>query len=270
MAVALNPVRDLGFLLAAVLVIVGTALLYRDEGNVVADVQEYRNQYNWDVVVFYLVLVAAAAARFLNQPIFAIFAAGMLVSLAIYRTGNYASWTMINNCRIQEGYSATQDKHTQLCTAGGILAYTGVFLAAALAFVGAELAASKDQHVVIGAALTAVFTLIGVIVLWSSDAATTGNSQFVQTIDTTVLTVLASVYTLVGVFFDGDALRGAAAFLSSIVFITSFHDMFSAVLSTSKSDRVYTGYLFCWFAMIVNMAIAVKHFWGSNSAVHNG
>ena len=94
-------IRDLGFALSAILIIIGTAMLYRNEGNMVADTPETRSTYNWDVVVFFLVLVAAAAARFLEKPVFAVFAAGMLVSLAIYRTGNYASWTYINYCRVQ-------------------------------------------------------------------------------------------------------------------------------------------------------------------------
>lgn len=265
-----NPVRDLGFVLAAVLVAVGTALLYRDKGNVVADVTELQNQYNWDVVVFFLVLIVSAAARFLNQSIFAIFAAGMLVSLIVFRTGNLASWTMTNYCRVQEGYSATQSKHTQLCTGGGILAYAGVFLAAALAFIGAEKASVKDKQLQFGAVLSAIFTLIGVIVLWASDASTISNTVYTLTIDNTVLTILATVYTLVGVVFSGDALRGAAAFLSAFVFVSSFHDMYPAVLGTKSSDSVYAGFLFCWFAMIVNIAVSIKLFWDSNSTVHNG
>jgi hypothetical protein len=96
-----NPVRDLGFILALSLVIVGTALLWRTRSNVVPDTREAHSGYNWDVVVFFLVLLASAVARFFNQPVFAVFAAGMLVSLATFRQNNLSSWTYINNCRVQ-------------------------------------------------------------------------------------------------------------------------------------------------------------------------
>eukprot|EP00048_Salpingoeca_helianthica_P021912 m.15155 g.15155 ORF g.15155 m.15155 type:complete len:270 (-) comp6621_c0_seq1:224-1033(-) len=266
-----NPVRDLGFVLAFCLVIVGTALLWRDQANVVPDTREARSMYNWDVVVFFLVLIAAGAARFLNQPIFAIFAAGMLVSLAIYRNSNFVSWTSINLCRIAEGQSATQNKHSQLCTGGGVLAYAGVFLAAALAFVGAEKRKSQDTLLVVGAVATGVLAVIGVIVIWTSDAAASNNTDaYYLAVDTTVLTILATTYTVVGVIFEGVPLRSAAAFLSAMVFVSSFHDMFVSVLNTDANRPVYAGFLFCWFSMITNIAVAVKHFWEADTVVHSG
>lgn len=85
--------------------------------------------------------------------------------------------------------------------------------------------------------LAAVFAIIGVIVLWTSDASTVKSDAYSLTADTTVFTILATVYSLVGAFFGSELLRSSAAFISSAVFVTVFHDMFSSANTVGATEN---------------------------------
>jgi hypothetical protein len=97
---------------SAILVIAGTATLWdarkamTDEG-ILADTDEVRSRFNWDLIIFWLVWLAAAAALFIPKSfIFSSLAAGMGFVLSLQRNSagtsptGHASWSSINTCRI--------------------------------------------------------------------------------------------------------------------------------------------------------------------------
>lgn len=263
-------------LVAAILVVAGTATYWNarfelSDAGVVGTHSEDKSAFNWDMVVFWLVLLACAAAVLLPKVrVWSVLAAGMLIMLAIHRTGNNVSWAVVNYCRLQQADSATSENWNKKCSSGGIVAYFGVLLALLVAFFSdgsmaeAEKGfAGKDKLLSL---VSAVFAVVGVVVLWSSVASTAsfaGFNLYKITIDTTVTTILATLYVVASTFNGNKVLRAAAGFVSALVFVFIFHDMFTLAKSvgSTNDNQVYAGFLFCWFSMLANMGVVTLQHW---------
>lgn len=259
---------------SAILVVVGTAVLWNARSDfitatILADTDEAKSQYNWDIIVFWLVFLACAGA--VLQPkarVWVVLAAGMLLLLAMYRAKTYSAWALINACRIAQADSATAADWNKKCSSGGIIAYFGILLAILLAFFSegsmAEAQKGFKGNDKLLSLVSAIFATIGVIVLWSSKAATVSFTSFAyysRTIDTTVVTILATLYVIGGTFNGNTVLRAAGGFVSALVFVFVFHDMFDGAKGVADDNQQYAGYLFCWFAMWANMGVVALQHW---------
>jgi len=256
---------------SAILVISGTAILWNGRTNWVADDAFARHSYNWDLVVFWLIVLSAGAAVVKQRRVFAIIAAGMFVGLAIYANTGRGSWGFINYCRAQDENTGSAIPGTRRCTSGGILAYTGIVLATLFSFL--PYATDKKSftstlHQQLAVAVSVVFALIGSIVLWTSPGATASasNSNYANTIDVTIYTILATFYTFASVFNGSSMLLSAASFISASVFFFSFHDMFMVVENGQKESQLYAGFLFCWFSMITNIVVSAWVSWNPSES----
>lgn len=262
--------------IAAILVVAGTATYWNARSDLVnAGVvglnSEDKSRFNWDVIVFWLVFLACAAAVLLPKvAVWSSLAAGMLIVLAIYRTGNKVAWASVNYCRLQQADSATAADWNKKCSSGGIVAYFGVLIAILLAFFSEGSMANAQKGFAgndkLLALVSAVFAVIGVIVLWSSVASTASVATYTlyaTTIDTTITTILATLYVVAGTFNGNKVLRAAAGFVSALVFVFIFHDMFSVskAVGSTNDNQVYAGFLFCWFSMWANMGVVTLQHW---------
>lgn len=280
---AVKLLETLCMLVAAGLIIAGTATLWNArkamvDAGVLQDNDEIKSRYNWDLIIFWLVWIAAGAALYFPRArVFTVLATGMVLILSLQRGApgipvtNYASWGSINSCRILQGDSATAADWNRKCASGGIVAYVGVLLALIIAFFSQgnmlqpeKTFGGKDK---ILSLVSVLFTVIGVIVLWSSEGAavptSSGFDLYGKTIDTTIETLLATFY-VVGATYNGNAvLRAAAGFVTSLVFVLIFHDMFvvAATVASPANRQTYAGFLFCWFSMIVNLIVVTLQHW---------
>ena len=124
----------LGLVIALVLVIVGTALMFSIRDQLAANISEKHNQYDWDGAAFWIAWLFAFFAIFFRSTMSAVLGGGITVGFSLYLTGNLFSWAEVNMCRVQDEKNHSKSSVLQRCAAGGILAYTGIVLALLVAF----------------------------------------------------------------------------------------------------------------------------------------
>jgi len=256
--------------LAFALIIAGTAIMWNNRGNVLfTNDLEYRNQYNWDGAVFWVLWAFAAGSIFFRQTMLATCAAGLLFAIAlafIYTPGgsqvtNLFSWAHINLCR--RGDQQGTDSSTRRCTSGGILMYAGALLALFVAFSPYAWTAAPSILPRLLSIAAFFVVLAGIIVIWCADVVNTSNPAYYQSIDATVMAALSTLYMLAGVFGYNVPLRAAAGVLSAFSFVWIFHLMFIARdNTTSDGDMVYAGFILAWAGMLLNMVVCTLLFYG--------
>jgi len=266
-------VKLVALVLAAVCIITGTSLLWNDRANIAVtpEASETRHQFNWNNTLFYLVWLLAAAGVFLNQGVFAVGVSAIAYGIATFRENNLASFAYINQCRVNNGYESTRDSATRRCTAGGIIAYAGLIICIVLSATPLTFEATVFKDKVM-ALIATILAIVGLVLSWASYAAgappglalAAGNVYY-STIDVTVVTFLATAYTVLGVFSSSPCMRMAAGFLAGLAFVTIFESMFIVVLNTDDDNQIYAGFIFSWFAVMADLAIAIHSGWASNT-----
>jgi len=252
--------------LAFALIIAGTAIMWNVRGELLnTNDLEYRNQYNWDGAVFWVLWAFAAGSVFFRQTMLATCAAGLLFGISLYFYSNLFAWGRINECRRSDQHGS--DSSTRRCTSGGILMYAGAVLALFVAFSPYAWTAAPSVLPRLLAIMTFFLVLAGIIVIWCADSTNIGNAAYYPSIDATVLAMLSMLYTLGGVFGYNVPLRAAAGFLSAFSFVWIFHIMFIARDNTdSDGPLVYAGFILAWVGMLMCMVICSLLFYGQSFA----
>jgi len=258
-----------GLFFALLLIIPGTALLWHQRSQI--ENGRNSNQFNWEVTQFYLVWFFAMLAVVLGRNFFCAVAGGIAVFLTLFNMGNVVSWAYINACRAEDQYG-TSTQFTKECTAGGILAYTGMILALVISFSPFVII---SRHTILEAfdyllALCSfLLVLVGCIVLWSSDpASSTGTADlsvsppnaYTLLMDITVISMYATFFTLCSIGAENIVLRSFGAFVTGYAFNMIFYHMWD-VEAYSDKPFVLAGTILCWVGMIINMGIATIFFW---------
>jgi len=264
-----------GLIFALCLIVAGTGLLWNSHSDLTAGFRDNVRQFNWECTCFYLIWFFAVMAVVIGRHIFAAVAAGIALFLILHNTNNVLSMATINACRASNQGSGTFREYT----AGGILAYAGMFLSLIVSFTPYTVGRANGPVVAVFDYLLGlvafVLVLVGVIVLWCSHSAYTpyptdlilapgynnnGVALYTETIDITMIAIMALFFTLSGVVAENVALRAFGAFVSAYAFNMIFHNMFNILYDNHA--MVYAGCILCWLGMLVNIAIATMFFWG--------
>jgi hypothetical protein len=258
-----------GLFFALLLIVPGTALLWHQRSTI----ENGRNshQFNWEVVQFYLVWFFAMLAVVLGRNFFCAVAGGIAVFLTLFNMGNVVSFAYINSCRAEDEYG-TSTQFTRECTAGGILAYTGMILSLIISFSPFVVI---SRHTILEAfdyllALCAfMLVLVGCIVLWTSDPASSTAplalsniraNEYTLLMDITVISIYATFFTLCAISAENIVLRSFGAFVTGYAFNMIFYHMWD-IEQYSDKPQVLAGAILCWVGMIINMGIASIFFW---------
>jgi len=281
------PVNYPGYCLllffALVLIVIGTAMLWNVSDNLRTSSSYSMHRFNWECVQFYLVWLFAALSLAFARHFFSAVAAGLATFLCLYNVNNMLSIAVINACREQNTVDSTSFTHR--CTAGGIIAYTGLGLSlwaalAPLAVAGTGLLAGFILALADGlfGFLSIATVIAGCIILWISDAAIAPDPAtlvlspptiYTLTIDIGVLAIASTIFTWWSFTNVSIVIRGFATFLSAYAFNMIFYWMFlihegSPQLGDGMDGdwHVYAGCLLCWFATFCNMMSSCVFFYG--------
>jgi len=256
-----------GLLFAALLVIAGVGLLWNVGADLQTDSDANMHQFNWETTMFLFVWAAALTAVVTRRHIFAALAAGIALYISLFHVSNVLSMAQINACRASNQHDSTES--VQRCTAGGILAYAGMFLSLMVSFMPYAYTPVIRYDALL-ALVSIVLVVVGCVVLWTSSSADTpqggpftlvvdGPTIYTMTLDISMIALMATFYTFSGMLSSNLTLRSFAVFVSAYAFNWIFHDMFDVL--GSNETQVYAGCVLCWLGMICNIAIGTSFFW---------
>eukprot|EP00053_Salpingoeca_punica_P002479 m.38050 g.38050 ORF g.38050 m.38050 type:complete len:275 (+) comp11602_c0_seq1:63-887(+) len=256
--------RIITLLVSAALIVAGTGLMW----SVAHDQPKpYNHRANWALLVFWIVFLLCLLACLFKRESLAVLACGvtLMVSLCLGTVSgsfvNDASFASINYYRVTNQDNDTSDSRKY--TAGGILAYAGLLLCLVVTIrIPSPLNVSLTQKLF--ALVVAASGILGVIVLWSSNAATISNAAYSITIDTTVMTLLLIMYLIMALVSSSTWYNSFNLYFQGFFITRLFLDMFTAAaLNDADKDQIYAGFLFCWFATILAVIITLMNCWKS-------
>ncbi|EDQ90727.1 uncharacterized protein MONBRDRAFT_24390 [Monosiga brevicollis MX1] len=264
--------------IGGLLILCGTALNWSVEDDLLAGTnREYKHLFRYSQLLFWFAWFAALADTIFPNACFTAIQAAIIFCIVARRSGDgLASFSSVDTCRIQAERTSGDTKNAfQRCAAGGVLSYFGLVLSWLVSLPRLHFA-KLDIVETIAIAAGSVISIIGAIVLWTSDKIDLGSPVRDELFDASMYAVFTVIFGFSAFLSDMVAVISGIAFYLTWVSASQLALMFFVVsqvsLTQNQENTIYAGFSMVWLGaiiMLVMCATRLMHTGDGDGVVHD-